>query len=92
MGVDVEVLMHIWRERRSCIALVKMTSKDQQLIPHSQLIVSATTLVLATKYLERIWGFKELIRFSLITVVVSNVIAFGFSWIAYTILGQEDYM
>ena len=51
-----------------------------------QLVMSATSLVLATRYLERIWGF------SLLVVVLSNVVAFGFSWIAWFILGQDEFM
>lgn len=57
-----------------------------------QLVISATSLVLATRYLERIWGFVELMRFSLLVVVLSNVVAFGFSWIAWFILGQDEFM
>ena len=57
-----------------------------------QLVMSATSLVLATRYLERIWGFVELMRFSLLVVVLSNVVAFGFSWIAWFILGQDEFM
>jgi hypothetical protein len=61
-----------------------------QLTP--QLAISTTSLILATRYLERIWGFVELVRFSLIVVVLSNVVAFGFSWIAWFILGQDEFM
>ncbi|OCF31254.1 hypothetical protein I317_06201 [Kwoniella heveanensis CBS 569] len=54
------------------------------------LITSAITVPLACRYLERVWGFKELLRFTAVVVVGSNVIAFGFSWIVWFVLGQED--
>jgi len=48
------------------------------------------TLPLACRYLERVWGARELFRFCAIVVVFSNVIAFGFSWLVYIVLGQEE--
>ncbi|WWC88860.1 uncharacterized protein L201_003775 [Kwoniella dendrophila CBS 6074] len=54
------------------------------------LIVSLISIPLACRYLERVWGIRELIKFSIITIVGSNVIAFGFSWIVWFVLGQED--
>ncbi|KAF8632980.1 hypothetical protein AX15_001577 [Amanita polypyramis BW_CC] len=35
------------------------------------------------KYLERLWGGVELVKFILVSVGLSNVIAFGFNWIEY---------
>jgi hypothetical protein len=55
-----------------------------------QLVISAVSLPLASRYLERVWGWKELIRFCFIVIIGSNVIAFGFSWLSYIILGTED--
>jgi hypothetical protein len=55
-----------------------------------KLAVSAVSLPLASRYLERVWGWKELIRFCFIVIIGSNVIAFGFSWLSYIILGTED--
>lgn len=55
-----------------------------------ELIISAVTLPLACRYLERIWGAKELIRFCCITIVGSNIIAFGYSWLLYILLGVEE--
>ncbi|WVW84452.1 hypothetical protein I302_106486 [Kwoniella bestiolae CBS 10118] len=54
------------------------------------LIISAISIPLACRYLERVWGIRELIKFSIITIVGSNVIAFGFSWLMWFVLGQED--
>ncbi|WWC62306.1 uncharacterized protein I303_104902 [Kwoniella dejecticola CBS 10117] len=54
------------------------------------LILSAISIPLACRYLERVWGIRELIKFSIITIVGSNVIAFGFSWLMWFVLGQEE--
>ncbi|WVQ80619.1 hypothetical protein IAT38_002724 [Cryptococcus sp. DSM 104549] len=54
------------------------------------LIVSAISLPLACRYLERVWGPRELVRFCVITIVGSNIIAFGFSWIVWFVIGSED--
>ncbi|WWC70533.1 uncharacterized protein I206_104484 [Kwoniella pini CBS 10737] len=54
------------------------------------LIVSVISIPLACRYLERVWGIRELIKFSVITIVGSNVIAFGFSWLMWFVLGQEE--
>jgi hypothetical protein len=55
-----------------------------------QLLFSAVTLPLACRYLERIWGFRELIRFCLVVIAGSNIVAFGFSWLTYIILRQDE--
>jgi hypothetical protein len=55
-----------------------------------QLIISVVSLGFAARYLERIWGPRELIRFCIIVVVASNIIAFGFSWLSWFVLGTED--
>ncbi|KAI9631800.1 eukaryotic integral membrane protein-domain-containing protein [Dioszegia hungarica] len=55
-----------------------------------ELIFSIITLVLATRYLDRIWGFLEVLRFSAVVIVGSNVIAFGFSWIVWFVTGSEE--
>ncbi|KGB79954.3 hypothetical protein CNBG_5892 [Cryptococcus deuterogattii R265] len=53
-------------------------------------VVSAIALPLACRYLERVWGARELVRFCCVTIVGSNIIAFGFSWIVWFVLGSED--
>lgn len=58
----------------------------------NKLAASTLTLVLATRYLERIWGFVELIRFSCIVIVSSNIIAFGYSWLVWGITGMDSAM
>jgi hypothetical protein len=53
-------------------------------------VFSAITLPLACRYLERVWGFYELLRFCSIVIVGSNVIAFGFSWLVWMITSSEE--
>ncbi|WWD18284.1 hypothetical protein CI109_102734 [Kwoniella shandongensis] len=55
-----------------------------------ELIISVVTLPLACRYLERVWGARELLRFCAIVIVGSNIIAFGFSWIVWFVVGQEE--
>ncbi|KAK4685050.1 hypothetical protein P7C73_g5105, partial [Tremellales sp. Uapishka_1] len=55
-----------------------------------EFLVSVVSLPLAARYLERIWGPRELIRFSIIVIVGSNIIAFGFSWLTWFVLGQDE--
>lgn len=47
---------------------------------------------LACRYLERLWGLPELLRFISLVIVGSNVIAFGFSWIVYILTRSEGAM
>ena len=53
-------------------------------------MISAISLPLACRYLERIWGPTELVRFCIITIIGSNIIVFGFSWLMFILLGQEE--
>ena len=54
-----------------------------------ELFFSTLSLGFAARYLERVWGPKELIRFCVVTIVGSNVIAFGFAWLTYLVIGAE---
>lgn len=54
------------------------------------MLFSVVTLPLACRYLERVWGSRELFRFCAVVIVASNVIAFGFSWLVYFVLRQEE--
>lgn len=58
----------------------------------SQFIISLIAIPFACRYLERLWGLRELLRFSAVVIVGSNVIAFGFAWLAYLLLGSEIAM
>lgn len=47
------------------------------------------TLPLAARYLERVWGPVELLKFVGVTVVASNAIAVAVNVIEATALGQS---
>lgn len=44
----------------------------------------------ALKYLERLWGTVETIKFILVSIVASNIIAFGFNWIEFIATGNAE--
>ena len=48
------------------------------------------TLPLCARYLERVWGARELLKFCVVVIVASNVIAVGLSWILWMVLGKAD--
>ncbi|CDZ96708.1 Predicted membrane protein [Phaffia rhodozyma] len=54
-----------------------------------EFLISVVSLPLCGRYLERIWGGKELAKFTFVVIVASNVIAIGLSWILYFVLGAE---
>lgn len=55
-----------------------------------QLLLSICTIPLCARYLERVWSLNELIRFSALVIVASNIIGFGFSWLQRIVLGQPE--
>jgi membrane associated rhomboid family serine protease len=57
-----------------------------------ELLFSLITVPLACRYLERLWGIRELARFTCVVIVASNIIAFGFAWIPYIVLGSDAIM
>ncbi|KAL1697390.1 eukaryotic integral membrane protein [Schizophyllum commune] len=42
------------------------------------------------KYLENLWGSVEIIKFIVVSVGFSNVIAFGLNWIEYMVLSNAE--
>ncbi|GAA6059802.1 hypothetical protein JCM10212_003697 [Sporobolomyces blumeae] len=54
-----------------------------------EFLVSLLTLPLCGRYLERVWGAQELVKFVVFTVVVSNVIAVVVSVIESVVLGNK---
>ncbi|KAF8807828.1 DUF1751-domain-containing protein [Phlegmacium glaucopus] len=55
-----------------------------------EFIASMIFVPAALKYLERLWGSIETIKFIFVSVVASNVIAFGFNWIEFMAMGNAD--
>jgi hypothetical protein len=56
----------------------------------SQFLLSLLTLPLAGRYLERVWGAQELLKFVLVVVVVSNVIACIVNTVEGVVLGNTE--
>nr|AAZ14912.1 conserved hypothetical protein [Coprinellus disseminatus] len=44
------------------------------------------------KYLERVWGSVEILKFIVVTIGISNIIAFGLNWIEYTVLRYSIFL
>lgn len=44
------------------------------------------------RYLERLWGASETIKFIIVCVGASNIIAFAFNWIEYIATGSELFL
>lgn len=42
------------------------------------------------RYLERLWGSVETIKFILVSVFVPNIIAFAFNWLEYMATKNAD--
>lgn len=60
---------------------------------NSKLVQLAMTLIFvpaALKYLERLWGGIETIKFIVVSIVASNIIAFGFNWIEFIATRNAD--
>ncbi|THH13588.1 hypothetical protein EW146_g6652 [Bondarzewia mesenterica] len=57
-----------------------------------ELIVSLIFVPPCLRYLERLWGAVETIKFIVASVTFSNVIAFGLNWIEYIVLRNADLL
>ncbi|KAG7561833.1 hypothetical protein FFLO_02734 [Filobasidium floriforme] len=55
-----------------------------------EFIISLISIPLLTRYLERVWGPKELLRFSAVVIVASNIIGFGLCWLEFFVLGGRE--
>ncbi|KAH9997708.1 eukaryotic integral membrane protein [Russula compacta] len=59
--------------------------------PTSQLIFTLIFVPSCLRYLERLWGAVETIKFVVVTVTFSNIIAFGVNWIEFAVLKNADF-
>lgn len=57
-----------------------------------QFIISIISLPLAGRYLERIWGPTELLRFSAVVIIVSNVVAWFIAVALFVLFRGEKMM
>lgn len=51
-----------------------------------QLLFTLLVIPASLRYIERLWGSVELLKFIAITVTASNIIAFCLNWIEYVVL------
>jgi len=55
-----------------------------------ELVVTLIVIPASLRYLERLWGTIETIKFMVVSIVVSNVIAFAFNWIEFAATRNAD--
>jgi Eukaryotic integral membrane protein (DUF1751) len=55
-----------------------------------QFIFSLVFIPPGLRYLERLWGSVETLKFIAVTIVFSNIITFGLSWIEAFLFGKPD--
>lgn len=48
-----------------------------------QLVISLVVVPPSLRYLERLWGTVETIKFIFVPLIISNIIAVAFNWIEY---------
>lgn len=56
----------------------------------SQLAVTLLFVPPSLRYLERLWGAAETLKFIAFTVTISNIIAFGLNWIEFIATRNAD--
>ena len=57
-----------------------------------QLLFTLLVIPASLRYLERLWGAIETLKFVLVTIGVSNIIAFGLNWLEFLVLRNEDFL
>jgi membrane associated rhomboid family serine protease len=55
-----------------------------------ELAITLITIPPTLRYLERLWGSIETLKFIIATVGVSNIIAFGFNWLEFIGTSNAD--
>ncbi|KAI0830491.1 DUF1751-domain-containing protein [Trametes gibbosa] len=57
-----------------------------------ELAFTLITIPPSLRYLERLWGAMETAKFVAVTIIVSNIIAFGLNWLEYIVLGYPSLL
>ncbi|CAL1695007.1 unnamed protein product [Somion occarium] len=57
-----------------------------------ELLFTLLVIPASLKYLERLWGAVETLKFIVVTVGVSNIIAFGLNWLEYVVLKNPVFL
>ncbi|KAF9786856.1 DUF1751-domain-containing protein [Thelephora terrestris] len=56
-----------------------------------ELVLTILVIPHSLRYFERLWGAVETIKFIVVTIVASNIIAFGLSWIEYFVFQNPSF-
>jgi len=56
-----------------------------------ELVLTILVIPPSLRYFERLWGAVETTKFIVVTVVASNIIAFGLSWIEYFVFQNPAF-
>ena len=57
-----------------------------------QFVVTLIFVPASLKYLERLWGSIETLKFIVVSVGVSNIIAFALNWLEYLVLRNPVFL
>ncbi|PSR76642.1 hypothetical protein PHLCEN_2v8239 [Hermanssonia centrifuga] len=57
-----------------------------------ELIFTLITIPASLRYLERLWGAVETLKFVVVTIAVSNIIAFGLNWLEFMVLRNPVFL
>ncbi|KZT02445.1 DUF1751-domain-containing protein [Laetiporus sulphureus 93-53] len=57
-----------------------------------ELLFTLLVIPASLRYLERLWGAVELLKFIAVTITASNIIAFGLNWIEYIALRNPVFL
>jgi len=57
-----------------------------------QLLITLTIVPASLRYIERLWGSIETLKFIVVVVGLSNLIAFGFNWLEFLGTGSLVFL
>ncbi|OBZ79453.1 hypothetical protein A0H81_01206 [Grifola frondosa] len=57
-----------------------------------ELIVTLLVIPASLRYLERLWGAVETLKFIAVSITVSNIIAFGLNWLEFMVLSNPVFL
>ncbi|OCH94675.1 DUF1751-domain-containing protein [Obba rivulosa] len=57
-----------------------------------ELIVTLLVIPASLRYLERLWGAVETLKFIVVSITVSNIIAFAVNWLEYVVFRYPTFL
>jgi hypothetical protein len=55
-----------------------------------QLLISLVFVPASLRYLERLWGSIEMLKFLAVTIAIPNVISFALNWLEFIVTRNAD--